>query len=105
MPEVVRDDLALLTERAGDERDPGPRGAVTGDRGARRTRLVVGMRMDKEQAPVISHAVQISTAHAPGQVVLTLGTWGSRCVSPGSYAHSDDRGPCLLYTSPSPRDG
>ena len=55
------EDLALLTQRAGEQGDRGPLGDVPGHRGPVVDRLVVGMGVHEQQA-----AVEVTMAHSAG---------------------------------------
>jgi hypothetical protein len=90
--QVIGDDVALLAERAGDERHLGTFGAVAGDGRARGARLVVRMGVDQEKASIISHGAHHTTRKASAQVVLIRGSTGlSEALpvvgAPASYAH------------------
>src|SRR5262245_49946644 len=60
--QVRRNDLAELTQRAGNERDAGTLRRVLGHRGASPDRLVVRVRVHEQQPPAIGpvHAVRIT---------------------------------------------
>ncbi|GLW07456.1 hypothetical protein Misp01_25860 [Microtetraspora sp. NBRC 13810] len=52
MRQLLRDDLALLTEGAGHQRDVRALRRVPGHRRARRDRLIIGMGVYEQQAPI-----------------------------------------------------
>jgi hypothetical protein len=73
--ELRRDDLALLPERAGDQRDRGVRlRRVVGDRAAGVQRLVVGMGVHQQQPP--RRRLRTSGHGRPASAVLSgSGKW------------------------------
>ena len=80
MLEIGDEDLALLAQRARDQRDLGPFGGVARHGGAVGDGLVVGMGVDEHQAPVrtcFCHARQPRTkarhATSPGVVIVHQG--------------------------------